>query len=56
MSQALSSGKGAADENFPVASFLIAKRHRPVIMRFYAVARLADDIADHPTASEANSR
>ena len=51
MSQDLSSGKGARDENFPVASVLIAKRHRPVVMRFYAVARLADDIADHPTAT-----
>ena len=44
----LSSGKGAKDENFPVASILIAPRHREVVMRFYAVARLADDIADHP--------
>ena len=43
----LSSGKGAADENFPVASRLIAPRHREVVMRFYAVARMADDIADH---------
>jgi squalene synthase HpnC len=43
----LSSGKGAADENFPVASRLVARRHREVVMRFYAVARMADDIADH---------
>jgi squalene synthase HpnC len=43
----LSSGKGAADENFPVASRLVAPRHREVVMRFYAVARMADDIADH---------
>ena len=42
-----SSGKGAADENFPVASRLVAPRHRDVVMRFYAVARMADDIADH---------
>ena len=41
------SGKGAADENFPVASRLVAPRHREVVMRFYAVARMADDIADH---------
>ncbi|HEV2366131.1 MAG TPA: squalene synthase HpnC [Caulobacteraceae bacterium] len=47
----LSSGKGAADENFPVASLLLARRHREVVLAFYAVARLADDIADHPTAS-----
>ena len=43
----LSSGKTAKDENFPVASRLVARRHREVVMRFYAVARMADDIADH---------
>ena len=47
----LASGKGAGDENFPVASHLVAARHRPVIMAFYAVARMADDVADHPTAA-----
>ncbi len=47
----LSSGKGHADENFPVASRLIAPRHRAPILAFYRVARLADDVADHPTAS-----
>jgi hydroxysqualene synthase len=47
----LSSGKGAGDENFPVASALIAPRHRPAVMAFYAVARMADDIADHASAS-----
>lgn len=46
----LSSGKGHADENFPVASRLIAPRHRAPILAFYRVARLADDVADHPTA------
>jgi squalene synthase HpnC len=46
----LSSGKGHSDENFPVASVLIARRHRPAVMAFYRVARMADDIADHPTA------
>jgi squalene synthase HpnC len=51
MSSDLSSGKGHRDENFPVASFLIARRRRPAVMAFYRVARLADDIADHPTAS-----
>jgi len=49
----LASGKGHRDENFPVASFLIAPRHRPVVMAFYRVARMADDIADHPTAPAA---
>jgi squalene synthase HpnC len=49
----LSSGKGHRDENFPVASFLIEARHRPVVMAFYRFARTADDVADHPLASEA---
>jgi squalene synthase HpnC len=44
----LASGKGHADENFPVASALIAPRHRPVVLAFYRVARLSDDVADHP--------
>jgi squalene synthase HpnC len=46
----LQSGKGHRDENFPVASFLIQRRHRPVILAFYRFARAADDVADHPTA------
>ncbi len=41
------SGKGAADENFPVGSFLIASHLRPHVAAFYAFARAADDIADH---------
>lgn len=45
----LRSGKGAGDENFPVASWLIKRRHRPVILAFYEFVRVADDIADHPT-------
>ena len=45
------SGKGHRDENFPVASILIAKRHRPVIMAFYRFARAADDIADNAAAT-----
>jgi squalene synthase HpnC len=49
--EALASGKGHADENFPVASALIAPRHRPVVMAFYRVARLSDDVADHPALS-----
>lgn len=47
---ALQSGKGHHDENFPVASFLIAPRHRPPILAFYRFARFADDIADNATA------
>jgi hydroxysqualene synthase len=47
----LSSGKGHRDENFPVASHLIAPKHRAPILAFYRVARLADDVADHPSAS-----
>lgn len=36
------------DENFPVASRLIAPRHRPAILAFYHFVRAADDIADDP--------
>ena len=46
----LASGKGHKDENFPVASRLVAPAHRAPIMAFYRFARLADDIADHETA------
>src|SRR5213595_2520469 len=46
------SGKGAGDENFPVASWLVAPPHRRPIMAFYEFVRIADDIADHPTLSE----
>jgi hydroxysqualene synthase len=42
------SGKGHRDENFPVASRLIHRRHRPAILAFYNFVRTADDIADHP--------
>lgn len=42
------SGKGARDENFPVASLLIRKALRPSIMACYHFARVADDIADNP--------
>jgi squalene synthase HpnC len=45
------SGKGHRDENFPVASVLIAERHRAPILAFYEFVRTADDIADHPTLS-----
>jgi hydroxysqualene synthase len=46
----LASGKGHKDENFPVASVLIAPAFRAPIMAYYRFARLADDIADHETA------
>jgi hydroxysqualene synthase len=49
----LRSGKGHRDENFPVASFLIRKSHRPVILAFYRFARAADDVADHAEAPPA---
>ena len=48
--QALQSGKDHGQENFPVASFLIAPRHRAPILAFYRFVRFADDIADHATA------
>jgi hydroxysqualene synthase len=41
------SGKGHRDENFPVASLLIAPEHRAPILAFYEFVRTADDIADH---------
>ena len=45
----LRSGKGHKDENFPVASRVIAPRHRALILAFYEFVRVADDIADHAT-------
>ncbi len=47
----LASGKGHRDENFPVASWVVARRHRAPIMAFYRFARAADDVADHAQAS-----
>jgi squalene synthase HpnC len=47
----LRSGKGHRDENFPVASLLIRRRHRPAILAFYEFVRIADDVADHPQLS-----
>ncbi len=46
----LASGKGYRDENFPVASFIIKRPQRAVVMAFYRFARRADDIADHADA------
>jgi hydroxysqualene synthase len=51
---ALRSGKGHRDENFPVASFLIHPRHRDVILAFYHFVRTADDIADHAVLAAAD--
>ncbi len=45
------SGKGAADENFPVGSILIPKALRPDVMCYYNFAREIDDIADNPSLS-----
>ena len=50
----LRSGKGHKDENFPVASRLIAARHRGIIRAFYEFVRTADDIADHSTLPPAD--
>ncbi len=45
------SGKNIKTENFPVASYLIAKTLREPIVAFYQFARAADDIADNPQLS-----
>lgn len=45
----LRSGKGDRDENFPVASWIIHRRHRALILAYYNFVRTADDIADHAT-------
>ncbi len=45
------SGKTTRGENFPVASRLIAKRRRPIILVFYRFVRAADDVADNPNLS-----
>jgi squalene synthase HpnC len=47
------SAKGHRDENFPVASLLLAPDRRRPVMTFYRFARTADDVADHPNASAA---
>jgi hydroxysqualene synthase len=48
----IDASKTERDENFPVASFLIASSLRAPILSFYCFARAADDVADHPTLSE----
>lgn len=45
------SGKGSANENFPVGSFLLPKVLRPHVAVFYAFARAIDDVADNPQLS-----
>jgi hydroxysqualene synthase len=49
----LRSGKTHRDENFPVASWIIHRRHRGLILAFYNFVRTADDIADHATLGAA---
>jgi len=49
----LQSGKGHSDENFPVASFLIAPKHRQPVLAFYKFVRAADDVADSASAAPA---
>ena len=51
--ESLRSGKTGADENFPVASVLIAAPLRPVIFAFYDFVRSGDDVADNPALSPA---
>ncbi len=46
----------AGQENFPVGSWLLAKRLRTHIARYYAFARAADDIADDPSRSPDRKR
>jgi squalene synthase HpnC len=47
--RAVIEGKTTKDENFPVGSWLLPADVRPHVIRFYAFARAADDIADSPT-------
>ena len=47
------SGKGHRDENFPVASLLLAPGKRKPVLAFYRFARVADDVADHATLTPA---
>ena len=47
------SGKGHRNENFPVASRLIATRYRKPILAFYNFVRVADDVADHASLAQA---
>jgi hydroxysqualene synthase len=51
--ESFGSGKSGSDENFPVASLLIAAPLRPVILAFYDFVRAGDDVADHPDLAPA---
>ncbi len=53
MSEPLPPSKTGRQENFPVASFLIRSDLRPLVGIYYAFARAADDVADHPGLSPA---
>ena len=46
---AVPASKTHRQENFPVASHLIAPAHRPAILAYYRFARGADDVADSPS-------
>jgi len=46
-------GTGKTQENFPVASRLIAPGLREPILAYYRFARAADDVADHPELAAA---
>lgn len=48
--------RGAGDENFPVASWLLPAWSRPHVLAFYAFARAADDVADAPGLSVQDKR
>ncbi len=54
--ESLRSGKSGSDENFPVASLLIAAPLRPVILAFYDFVRAGDDVADHPDLAPEQKR
>jgi phytoene synthase len=45
--------KRPRDENFPVASLVLAPECRNAVLAFYAFARMADDIADAPDLKSA---
>ncbi|MBM6593476.1 squalene/phytoene synthase family protein [Microvirga pudoricolor] len=51
MGRTVTTGKGPRDENFPVASLLLAPERRAAVLAFYGFVREADDIADAPDLS-----
>ena len=50
--ESIISGKTMKDENFPVSSFLLSKKHRIHIFNLYYFARVSDDIADNKHLSK----